>query len=645
MGSRVELTEQQFRMTTNHIPNKPVDYRPDIDGLRAIAVLGVLIFHCFPSVLPGGFAGVDVFFVISGYLITNILLKDCQNNQFGLWRFYSRRIRRIFPALLTCLASAWLLGYALLTPSELKELARSIVHSAYFANNFLLVSQAGYFDTHADLKPLLHLWSLAVEEQFYIVWPWLILFAFKFAAAGRWLIVVLGIFSLGACLVMTSINPIKAFFLPQYRAWELMLGAIVALHGTRIHALLNNLLPRQWFAPLGVVLITFTYIGISGNDPFPGWRAMIPTVGAALIILSQPDSPFSSTVMASKPAVGIGLISYPLYLWHWLVLSFARILYDHLTAPILAFLILLSVALAWATYRVVEIPLRQGNWSTKTHRALPALSMTLLILLGGLGDYTRSQQGFPNRLPGSDWKDLLWPADYVQDAKCKQALNIAGNYCQRTREGTFTDALLGDSHANHFFPGLSHNIAATGGNLLQLQGPMQQGKDPSWGNITYLTDIPEILTVYISYHQGRMKEADNPFNDTMESMIQRMLESGKRVVFIIDNPEFDFDPRLNVQRPALAEWLTKQKDKTTASTESQNYMMRKRSAYTHYIDGLKLRFPTLEFLDAFSPLCDGQSCSALDNGNLIFRDHHHLTREGSLLLFKRLQSQPKKGNF
>ncbi|MCK6389895.1 MAG: acyltransferase [Azonexus sp.] len=620
-------------------------YRPDIDGLRAIAVLGVLLFHGFPGLLPGGFAGVDVFFVISGYLITGILAGDCRQGRFSLIRFYGKRIRRIFPALLLCLATAWGLGYAILTPSEFKELGRSLIHSTFFANNFLLVSQAGYFDTQADLKPLLHLWSLSVEEQFYIVWPWVIYLVFRFARVGKWMIALSGVASVLACLMFTVDRPVEAFFLPQYRAWELMLGAVVALHGARLHTLLSRLLPAAWFAPLGVLLIAGTYVGISGSDPFPGWRAMLPTAGAALIILSRPDAPFSRSVMASGPAVAIGLISYPLYLWHWLVLSYARILFDHLAAPVLAGLLLLSIALAWATYRFVETPLRHGHWSPRAQRALPALGLMLLILLGGLGDHTRSQQGFPARLPGNDWKDLLWPADYVLDPQCMQALKLAGNYCQRTHEGPLTHALLGDSHANHFFPGLSHTLSQTQGNLLQLQGPMQAAQDPAWDNIAFLNAHPEIRTVYIAYHQGRMKEADNPFNGILDTTIQRLLDGGKRVIFIIDNPAFDFDPRLNVQRPPFAEWLVGHRDKTAQSTESLDYLQRKRRDYTDYLAGLKQRFPSLAVLDAFSPLCDSQRCSALDDqGRLIFRDHHHLTRDGSLLLFGRLQSAVENGS-
>lgn len=621
-----------------------LSYRPDIDGLRAIAVLGVLLFHGFPSLLPGGFAGVDVFFVISGYLITGILAGDCRQGRFSLIRFYGKRIRRIFPALLLCLATAWGLGYATLTPSEFKELGRSIIHSTFFANNFLLVSQAGYFDTQADLKPLLHLWSLAVEEQFYIVWPWVIYLAFRFACIGKWAIALSGMASLLACLIFTVDRPVEAFFLPQYRAWELMLGAVVALHGEQIHRLLTRLLPATWFAPLGVALIAGTYLGISGSDPFPGWRAMLPTVGAALIILSRPDAPFSRRVMASRAAVAIGLISYPLYLWHWLVLSYSRILFDHLAAPALAGLLVISMIFAWATYRFVETPLRHGHWSPRTQRWMPAAGLCILVALGGLGDYTRGQQGFPGRLPGNDWKDLLWPAELVLDPACQQAIKIAGNYCMRTREGAFTAALLGDSHANHFFPGLSQTIAARQGNLLQLQGPMQQDKDPAWENIAYLNSHPEIRTVYIAYHQGRMKQADNPFNDIMEKTIRDLLDGGKQVVFIIDNPEFDFDPRLNVQRPAFAEWLAGKKDKAAASTESVDYMQRKRADYDHYLTGLRARFPTLAFLDTFAPLCDGQRCSALHNGNLIFRDRHHLTYEGSQLLFQRMNDSNGNGS-
>lgn len=607
-------------------------YRPDIDGLRAVAILGVLVFHCFPSWMPGGFAGVDVFFVISGYLITSILFADCQKGRFSLLRFYARRIRRIFPALLVCLGASWALGYALLTPSEFKELARSVVHSAYFANNFLLVSQAGYFDTHADLKPLLHLWSLAVEEQFYIVWPWVIFLAVRLAAYGRWLIALLGVSSLIASIVATNTQPIQAFFLPHFRAWELIAGAATAVW---LASPVRNALGR-WLAPLGLVLIAFAYVGFSGSDPFPGWRAMLPVGGACLILAAPHDETPIKRWLANRYLVAIGLISYPLYLWHWVLLSYTRILFETPTAWLIGGIGLLSVLLAWATYRFIEMPLRHGRFGTLHPRTVPIACLVLLLALGGLGDHTRRMQGLPQRLSGTDWQDLLWPASQVLDTACQQDLKPAGDYCMRSHPGPATHILLGDSHANHFFPGLSRRIAARGGNLLQLQGPLKTASDPAWQNVDALVQRHDIQTIYIAYHQGRMKEADNPFGAVLETTISRLLKAGQHVVFIVDNPEFDFDPRLNIQRPPLAEWLAAGQKREGALTESLDYQHRKRSDYNDYLGILQQLFPQLRILDTFSPLCNANGCSALHDGKLLFRDRHHLTYNGSIELFERI---------
>lgn len=625
-------------MSSKPVQEIKLSYRPDIDGLRAIAVLGVFVFHCFPSLLPGGFAGVDVFFVISGYLITTILFDDCQKQRFSLWLFYSRRIRRIFPALLTCLATAWGLGYALLTPTEFKELARSIVHSAYFSNNFLLVSQAGYFDTHADLKPLLHLWSLAVEEQFYIIWPWLILFAYRFGPTGRWLIALLGLASLGACIVMTSIKPIDAFFMPQYRAWELIAGASAAVWGSSLLGKINRHIADALTAPLGLMLIAIAYFSFSGADPFPGWRAMLPVTGAWLILAASGNSPLSKLLLATRPMVSIGLISYPLYLWHWIILSFARILFDTPSASAIVGLAALSLFFAWATYQFIETPLRHGKITLQNPQVVPIGALILLISMGGVGDYTRRTQGFPQRLAGTDWQDLMWPANQVLDTDCMRALKPAGDYCMRSHTGPITHILIGDSHANHFFPGLSQRIAAHGGNLLQLQGPLKTISDPAWKNVDALVERPDIRTIYIAYHQGRMKETDNPFGGVLETTIARLLKANLHVIFIIDNPEFDFDPRLGVQRPQLASWLNHSEDASKKLSESTEYMHRKRREYERYIDILRTNFPQLAFLDAFSPLCDKNTCSAIKEGTLVFRDRHHLTQQGSMMLWAGMHS-------
>ena len=606
-------------------------YRADIDGLRAVAVLGVLIFHAFPALLPGGFAGVDVFFVISGYLISALILQDIGRGGFSLRTFYARRIRRIFPSLLAMLVAVWCLGYWLLMPGELRALGQSMVHSAYFANNFLLYGQAGYFDTDAELKPLLHLWSLSVEEQFYIVWPWVLLLAIRARRHGKWLPSVLALSSALACMVVTERQPVAAFFLPQYRGWELLVGAIAAIHGGRLRDFLDRYWGAWsiWLAPMGLLLIFAAYFLFSGKQPYPGWRALLPVIGAFLVIIGKPDSIVAKRCLGWRPVTAIGLISYPLYLWHWPLFAFARILYGEPGSGLLLSLIALSFLLAWASYRFLETPVRHASNRPMRSAFVPVCGVLLLLISGGVGDWTRTANGFPGRVPGEAWQALGWSGERIRDQDCARQLQPAGSYCQWSRPGDATAVLLGDSHANHFFPGLSPIVAGAGGNLVQMEGPLHLTGDENWTNIEKVLRQASIETVFIAYHYGRLHQKDNPFNGAIEEIIARLEKAGKRVIFLIDNPEFDFDPRLCTERPSLARWLGAGGNPEKLCTESLGYMRRKRVNYEIWVGKLAEAHPAVGFIDLFSSLCDPNQCSALSGKALWYRDRHHLTVRGA----------------
>ncbi|TDR89101.1 acyltransferase family protein [Enterovirga rhinocerotis] len=346
-------------------------YRPDIDGLRALAVLAVVVFHFFGKPLRGGFVGVDVFFVISGYLITRIILGDLAAGSFTYRDFYGRRIRRILPALLVILAATAAAGWVLLRADEFAALGRHIAASALFVSNFLLWTEAGYFDAAAHTKPLLHLWSLAVEEQFYIVWPVILAAAWRWGGNHRLAIVAaIAAASFVACLVVTPLAPTTAFYWPMTRLWELALGGLLA-HSVAI----REGRPIEWrgrpplspdlLAAIGLGLIVIALVQFRPSSPFPGWRALLPAAGTACLIAAGPQTLINRFVLSNRLAVGIGLISYPLYLWHWPLISFAHVLagYDEsgtIAAGIRWSLLAASIALAWATYRFVERPIRRG---------------------------------------------------------------------------------------------------------------------------------------------------------------------------------------------------------------------------------------------------------------------------------------------
>lgn len=362
-------------------------YRPDIDGLRAVAVLSVVAFHAFPAWIKGGFIGVDVFFVISGFLISTIIFENLDRGTFSFAEFYARRIKRIFPALIVVLVACLIFGWISLLPEELSQLGKHVVAGAGFVSNLVLWTESGYFDNTAETKPLLHLWSLGIEEQFYIVWPFLVWAAWKRKLNFLYVTysLLIASFVLNIWLVHTS--PVATFYSPLTRFWELLCGALLALYALKrsscfivnsdIHTASVNLnselapkLAIKFLTPslislvgLGLLIIGF-YI-IDKNLSFPGYWALMPILGSVMIIAAGPKAWFNRSILSSKIFVWFGLISFPLYLWHWPILSFGRILYAD-TPPlkyrILA--VLLSVILAWFTMRFVERPFRSGAYKT-----------------------------------------------------------------------------------------------------------------------------------------------------------------------------------------------------------------------------------------------------------------------------------------
>ncbi len=371
-------------------------YRPDIDGLRAVAVMSVLIFHAFPSVLPGGFVGVDVFFIISGFLITGILLNEFDNKTFSFREFYARRIKRLYPALLLMLTACLIYGYFVLLPGEFAQLAKHTTASSLFINNYTLYSEVGYFDNAAETKPLLHLWSLGIEEQFYLVWPFALFIVFRLKLPLSRLIGGATLISFALNIYYSYKKPTYCFFMPYTRFWELLLGASLAYaqryHYAIIQQKFNKVADLSRFLSvdrlqnvmglMGITLILLSCVLLNKTDRFPGFWGLLPTTGSLLIILAGRQSWLNSTILSSPIAVGIGLISYPLYLWHWPLLTFPRLIDGKISVTFTLFLLATSFALAYLTYKLPEKSIR--------HRprfvAIPLLGAMLpLAVVGFLG--------------------------------------------------------------------------------------------------------------------------------------------------------------------------------------------------------------------------------------------------------------------
>ena len=367
-------------------------YRPDIDGLRAIAVMLVVIFHAFPETMPGGFIGVDIFFVISGFLITGIIVRELDQERFSLVAFYNRRIRRIFPALIVVLCVTLVLGWLWMLPAAYAQLSSDVFASAAFSANIALLLQSGYFDLESARKPLLHLWSLGIEEQFYLFWPLMLMLVARLRLSMLAAVSIAGLASFVLNVALIGSNPVATFYLPFTRAWELLAGAALACSWNQLS---HSRTVSNLRAFVGIFLIATAAGVLDTKSAFPGWWAVLPVGGAALL-LSAPAAWFCRSVLASPPLVWIGLISYPLYLWHWpLLVFFGIIKFAPLTLLERGLTVGLSFALAWLTYRFVEIRFRFGRPSP-----LKILSLgSGMVLIAAAGAVIVEGRGFDFRLP------------------------------------------------------------------------------------------------------------------------------------------------------------------------------------------------------------------------------------------------------
>lgn len=395
--------------------SRPSNYRIEIDGLRAFAVLSVVLFHAFPNIFVGGFIGVDIFFVISGFLITGHIFEKLDVGEFQFLDFFQRRIRRIFPSLIVVMLASLAFGWFTLLADEYAQLGKHIAGGTTFVSNFIFAEEVGYFDSAAELKPMLHLWSLSVEEQFYIFWPLALWVAWKRS---------LNIFSLTGLAFVASFltniiwvhtNPAETFFWPFGRFWEMLSGSLLAWflvpikHSLATHKVIcspksnntcqkaitlsKNPVANTLFSLAGLFLLLIGIFVINKKLPFPSYWALLPTTGTLIIIYAGSQNLCSKIIFSNRLAVWFGLISYPLYLWHWPILSFLHILKDgspHRDSRIAA--VGLSIFLAWITYRFIELPIRFGGLK-EPNRTISLIATMTVVGFAGLTVYITDCQG------------------------------------------------------------------------------------------------------------------------------------------------------------------------------------------------------------------------------------------------------------
>ena len=345
-----------------------------------MAVVAVILHHAWPNWFVGGFIGVDIFFVISGFLISSIILSQLNAGRFSIIEFYVRRVRRIFPALVLVLLCTLLFGWVVLLHDEFRQVGKHIAAGGSFVSNLVFWSESGYFDNSSTSKPLLHLWSLGVEEQFYLLWP-LILWL---ATSRRWhlpfILAIIFCLSMGINVMTVETNPSAAFYSPVTRFWELLSGGAAAYLHLYRPAWGKN--ARQFSSIAGTLLLAAGFFIIKPEDLFPGWWAALPVAGVFLLIMAGPAQTINRYLLSNKVMVGIGLISYPLYLWHWPLLSYSHIIYGEKTPlSIKISLIVATFILAYATYRLLEMPLRRNHDDTHVVKRL-TIAMTSLVVIG-----------------------------------------------------------------------------------------------------------------------------------------------------------------------------------------------------------------------------------------------------------------------
>jgi peptidoglycan/LPS O-acetylase OafA/YrhL len=431
-------------------------YRPDIDGLRALAVISVVLFHAFPAWLPGGFVGVDVFFVISGYLITGIIATEMHAQRFSMAGFYARRVLRIFPALLLVLSFCLIVGWFVLLQGEYQELAKHTLAGIGFIQNLVLWSESGYFDAPAEAKVLLHLWSLGIEEQFYIVWPIALALLWCFKANLRAWVLTGAIASFAYNLYQAQVDPTADFYSPLTRFWELLVGAWLALTAQSTKDGLIVSRQTNLVSLFGLALIVGSLFYIDRHMNFPGGWALLPVAGAACLIASAVTSGLSRVVLSNKVMVWFGLISYPLYLWHWPLLTFAKMLNNGTPSRTTRLLLVgLAILLAWLTYRLIERPLR---FNLRSKGIVVSALLSIAMVLAVFGYAIHQAEGLSFRRVALENRDTSEPI--VLDAyPITACLNLApddflNQFCQQRSapDSKKTIIVWGDSSAIAWAP-------------------------------------------------------------------------------------------------------------------------------------------------------------------------------------------------
>jgi len=651
-----------------------ISYRSEVDGIRAIAIASVVLFHGWGSAFPGGYVGVDIFFVISGYLISSIIFREMKEGNFTYLNFYARRARRILPALLAMILVTTIAAFLLFLPDDLIEYGKLVIYTLLFGGNFRLAATPGYFHHSMQENPLLHMWSLSVEEQFYLIWPTLLALMLRFLPERRHKLAVLTlcVLSLLAAEVLVHIWPRSAFFHLPTRGWELLVGALLAMKF--IPRIATKALAESLSA-IGLVLMIAPLFLYDKETPFPGFAALAPVLGCALVLYSTENERTRVAALLSwKPIVFIGLISYSLYLWHWPIFAFTTYeLLRPLTFLEALFCVLVAVSAAVISWRFIEQPFRRPGKRPSKVAARPRwffipsigrsgqLAVAFTAVLIAFGSFFQESKGAAWRFP-PEVRNVL---DKVGHNFAQCVPKAQGR--PKLHECQFGDqpadlVLWGDSHAQHYLP-LIANIYGRGtayftagcvpvlnAQLITFSG--NQFNEQCLSNNKYVMDQiltlkPKIVVMASRWTQiedlpyGResratlylvneaaetTKEASRrTFARTLDQTVSTLSAAGIKVVLMGQVPEMLLPPARCFAPFTLPSW-----DDCGFVTHQE---ADRRQLYVNAtLKTLAKSHEGVFFFSPFSELCDNAYCYAIKDRSLHYFDNDHINLEGALLL-------------
>jgi len=605
-------------------------YRAEIDGLRALAVIPVILFHAGFETFSGGFVGVDVFFVISGYLITSMLIEDLEHGRFSVRGFYERRARRILPALFFMVAVCGLFAWFWMTPDQLDRFSLSVAALSLFGSNLLFWQESDYFDAAAEEKPLLHTWSLAVEEQYYLLFPLFLLVTWRFGKTQLfWLIALLCAVSFLHSERSWAIDPVGNFYLAPTRAWELFAGSVTALFVSQRGVVANDVLGL-----FGVLAVLMSIVHFDRSTPFPSAYTLVPVLGVVLVLRYAGEASFVARLLSTRLLVGLGLISYSAYLWHQPLFAFARIRsVEEPDACLMAMLSMLALGVAVLSWRFIERPFRNTSFLAQYQVFLyGGMGLVVLAVLGATGHFMKGVESrLDRRLQGDighaafhQYIDKRYH-DCTPPGIADAALTWRGfRRCKQSKQGRPEVVLLGDSHAEHLFIGVAEALADKNVVFYILNGAPYVSS-PLFTNIfdeLLFNQQQQQILIAMNFH-SRVGGNDRGLYREMTETVMTLKRAGKQVVLVGDIPAYGSDPAACV--------YSSEGGADRRCHLSLDMANRQKALYSGILQQIG-RELEVRYVDLYEPLCNSLDCGMTKEGTVLYRDRNHLNIPGSQLV-------------